>query len=307
MTRVLVTGASGFIGRQVVPLLAQRGYEVHAVSRREPAPEPAQGRVFRHACNLLSEAAAAALMREVAPTHLMHFAWYVEPGRFWSAMENLDWVAASLRLFRRFAECGGRRAVLAGTCAEYDWSHETLSEAGTPVAPRTLYGAAKDGLRRIIESAARQSGAGAAWGRIFFLYGPHEPAGRLVPSIISGLLAGQPVACTHGRQLRDFMHVADAAEGFVKVMESAWEGPVNIASGETVPVAEVARTLGRLMGRPELVQLGARPSDPGEPDRLAADVTILREKIGFLPRYDLEGGLRQTIEWWKQRSLSGCS
>jgi nucleoside-diphosphate-sugar epimerase len=242
---------------------------------------------------------AAALVTRLRPTHLLHLAWKATPGRFWAAPDNLDWVAASLALHRAFAAVGGRRAVFAGTCAEYDWSQAELDEATTPCAPATLYGTAKDALRRLVQAAPE--GVSLAWGRVFFLYGPHEPAGRLVPEVIGALLAGQEARCGEGLVQRDFMHVSDVAGGLVALLESDVTGPVNIASGDCVPLRQMIDEAARQIGRPDLLRYGARPSPAGEPARLAAATRRLREEVGFTPRYGLAEGLAETITWWRRR------
>ncbi|MFQ5851464.1 MAG: NAD-dependent epimerase/dehydratase family protein [Candidatus Binatia bacterium] len=300
--RVLVTGATGFIGRHAVPILLERGYNVYAVSRTQPpAWETVPKNLVFHFCDLLSDKGVNELLPRIQPTHLLHFAWDVVPGKFWTALDNLAWIAASLRLFQRFTEVGGQRAVFAGTCAEYDWSAEYLSEKTTPLVPRSLYGVTKNSLRLCVEKAAGQLGLSMAWGRIFFLYGPHEQAKRLIPSVITSLISRKPVACTHGRQRRDFMHVSDVARAFVDLMESTWEGPINIASGEAVMIKTVVDLIGEIVGHHDLIEFGGLETPSDEPACLSADVEILRKRIGFVPRYNLETGLQNTIEWW-----NGC-
>ena len=188
---------------------------------------------------------------------------------------------------------GGRRAVLAGTCAEYDWSVAgRCREGATPLAPATLYGTCKHTLRQVAESLWDAPDAPSlAWGRIFFLYGPHEHSARLVPSVIASLLAEEPARCSHGRQQRDFLHVSDVARAFVALLSSEVRGAVNIGSGESVPIAQLVEQLGRLCGAPQLVQLGALPARAGEPEELVADTARLREEVGFTPSLTLEQGL----------------
>jgi nucleoside-diphosphate-sugar epimerase len=296
--RALVTGAGGFIGRHCLPDLVQRGFEVHAVSsgRREPAGDG----VRWHRADLLDAEDVRALVAAVRPSHLLHLAWETGHGRFWSSADNLRWLAGGAELMRAFAEAGGARAVVAGTCAEYRWDDRVCAEATTPLEPRTLYGACKHALHVAAAAHAAQAGVSLAWGRVFFLYGPGEQPGRLVPSVVRPLLRGEPAECSHGRQVRDFLDVEDAAGAFVALLAGGVEGAVNIASGRPTTVAEVAEAIGDLTGRPELVRLGARPSPPGEPAVLVADATRLTREVGWRPRYDLHEGLRRAVEWWRE-------
>src|SRR5688572_5202958 len=114
MKRILVTGASGFIGRHCLPSLVQAGFEVHAAARR-PLPELAPGQVIWHRVDALVPEAWAGLVQKLAPTHLLHLAWVATPGVYWSSPENLRWVESSLALLREFADSGGRRVVMSGT------------------------------------------------------------------------------------------------------------------------------------------------------------------------------------------------
>ncbi len=298
MKRVLVTGASGFVGQHSLRFLVDRRYEVHAVARGAAA---AIHGVEPHACDLLDGRAVSALCAALRPSHLLHFAWYAVPGRYWTAPDNLDWVAASLRLVRAFAAAGGRRVVAAGSCAEYDWSHAHLAETVTPLAPRTLYGTAKDAVRSWLALTAGELGLDWAWGRLFFLYGPHEPPGRLVSDVIAGLLAGRRVAVSAGHQERDFLHVEDAARAFVEVLDSDVRGAINVASGTAVAVRDVVARIGAITRRPELIDFGARATPPEEPARLVAEIQTLARAVGFSPRHGLADGLAQAVAWWRAR------
>ena len=253
----------------------------------------------------------------MAPDHLLHLAWFTEHGRYWEALENLDWVAASLTLARAFHERGGRRMVMAGSCAEYDWSvpdsadpsggFPLLVEDVTPCEPASLYGVCKHALHTLVSELSDRAGISAAWARIFFLYGPHEDPRRLVASVVRSLLAGEPAECTHGEQLRDFLHVADAGAALAALLDGEVEGPVNVASGKPVPLKEIVRLLGEHLRRGDLLRLGARPAPPHDPPILAADTTRLNEEVGWDPTIDLKTGLEATIDWWQKRFENGVS
>jgi len=296
--RVLVTGAGGFIGRHALAPLVQRGYEVHAVRRSRSGPgEPA---VVWHAADLLEPGAAESLCALVRPTHLLHLAWYTEPDLYWRSLENLRWVEASSSLLRAFAAAGGGRVVGAGTCAEYDWEAAArCDERSTPVRPATLYGACKAALAMIQQAHAPEAGMSQAWGRLFFLYGPDEHPTRLVASVATALLQGREARCTSGEQRRDFLNAADAAGAFAALLDSTVEGPVNIASGESVPVSHVVARIAALAGNPGLVRLGARPTPAGEPAEIGAAVERLRDEVGWRGRRSLEEGLAEVVAWWR--------
>jgi nucleoside-diphosphate-sugar epimerase len=277
-----------------VRTLVARGDDVQVISREVPRIR-APGATF-HSLDLITDRdATRELVCELQPERLLHLAWTTSPGEYWTSMDNLDWVGASLSLFRAFTEAGGRRAVMAGSCAEYDWSREVLDEVDTPTHPATLYGTAKHSLRLVVEAAARNSGVSLCWGRLFFLYGPEEAPGRLVSSVLDALRLGEVAPVSEGRQERDFLHVDDAAVAFVELLDASVVGPVNVGSGVGVSVREVVATLADLVGRPDLVRYGTRPTPASEPDRLVADVRRLHATTNFRPEFDLRSGLIDTL------------
>lgn len=292
MKRVLVTGASGFIGRHAIGHLIEQGYRVEVVSRRDEQWLPGVG---VHNVDLLTD--ARRLIESVRPTHLLHFAWSVVPPAYSESPENFRWVAASLELLHAFAASGGQRAVFAGSCAEYDWSGDCCG-AQTVLRPRTIYGVCKNALRELFEAACAAMSISGAWGRIFFVYGPHEAPQRLVPSAIRGIGAGEIVPCTDGLQQRDFLFVDDVASAFVALLGSDVTGGVDIGSGTAVPVREVVTRIADQMNGHALIRLGALPRPEQEPAIIRANTERLFGEAGWTPRWTLEAGLAKTIEWW---------
>ena len=304
MKRVLVTGGSGFIGRHSLAPLVRAGYEVFAVLPDwETAPELGATVKWRSA-DLLDKTRTERLLEEIRPSHLLHFAWNVEPGKYVSSPGNLLWTSCSLALLHCFAGCGGRRVVMAGTCAEYDWRRGFLSEHVTPCKPATLYGACKHALRVAGEAFAKEVGVSWAWGRIFFLYGPYEDPGRFVASVARSLLRGEPARCTHGGQVRDFLHVQDVATAFVALLDGDVQGAVNIASGQGVTLKEIALTIARRLRKERLLEFGALDPPANDPPRLVGDASRLRNEVRWSPAFSLDRGIAHAITWWESQDLS---
>lgn len=291
--RVLVTGASGFIGQHMPALLRARGFETH-ITARGTLPETVG--ITTHAVDLLRQDEAQRLIKDLRPDIIIHTAWYVAHGRFWTAPENTDWLEASTALAAYAAEAGTRRFVGLGTCAEY------ATEAGEdaypwpetrPIAPATPYGEAKAALaRRLKEMAEARARFSFAWARLFHLFGPGENPARLVPSIMLALREGREAQCSSGRPVRDFISTQNAAAAITALATSQVTGPVNIGSGAPISIAAMARLIAHISGRPYLLRLGALPDRPNEAPYMVAHTGRLRRDVGFTAPVSLAAELR---------------
>ena len=285
--RVLITGASGFIGKHVAASLHALGHEVVGVCRAPLSDLPIKWRT----ADLLALGETIPLLNDVRPDALIHLAWTTEHGKFWHDPSNLTWLARSCGLIEAAASAGVRRIVMAGTCFEYALHNGDCDEYDTPVENHFLYDTAKDALRRIAISFCEKNGISFSWARLFHFYGADEHPSRLVRSICSSLNRGEVARCSSGHALRDYMHVVDAADALTKLVLSETTGVVNIASGERARIADIARTLGEIAGRPDLVHIGSLPDRLGDPPQITANVARLRQEIGFIPHFTLQTGL----------------
>lgn len=305
--RVLVTGASGFVARQTLAPLAARGFEVHAVGRRPCPVELADLALNWHTGDLLDADVRGRLLARIAPTHLLHAAWYLEPGKYTGSPRNLDWVAASIELARAFELAGGRRMVTVGSCFEYEHGRAPVLSESSPLAPSTVYGAAKQSLCTALDALSRAGELSTAWARLFYLYGPNEDPRRLIADIAGSVLAGREVATSPGLARRDYMFIADAGDALAALLASDVDGPVNVATGSAPPVRELVELVAEAAGHPELVRFGARPAPPNDPPEIRADVTRLREQVGWSSLTPVEVGVRSTVDWWRSQLAVAAS
>ena len=302
MKRVLVTGARGFIGRQCLAPLLDRGFEIIATmspGATVPADLAALPVTWR-SIDLLGPGEIEALMMDIRPSHVLHMAWETKHGAYWSSPKNLDWLALGARFVRAFTECGGQRFVSAGTCAEYDWSHGFMVEDVTAEHPATFYGRIKLAHHRMLMASAGQFGFSAATGRIFFGYGPHEDRARVIAHACAQLAEGKPAEFGSGNLWRDFMHVDDIGRGFAALLDSDISGACHVSSGQPALLADLVRLVGEIAGRPDLIRLGARPDRPDDPPMLVGSSEKLRAS-GWEPRQSRNVGLAACYEWWRKR------
>ena len=213
-------------------------------------------------------------------------AWYAVPRRLPELVPERQVGKRQCKAYRGVPSRGGQAGGVAGTCLQYDWRFGFCSENVTPIRPTTLYGICKNSLQEIVNHLPRDEDFSTAWGRIFFLYGPYEPRSRLVPSVILSLLGGQTARCTHGRQIRDFMHVRDVAEAFVAVLDSDVRGTVNIASGTPVTIKELIYLVADALGERGRVELGALEAPRDEPALLVADICKITRGSRVAPKAD---------------------
>jgi nucleoside-diphosphate-sugar epimerase len=296
--RVLLTGAAGFIGARLARALLTHGCTVVALVRPTSNLDRLAG--LENALRLVGSdfhdlAAADATIAALRPDVLVHAAWHAEPGAYLTHPGNVSDLAASLALFERAERWGCQRIVGIGTCLEYDSTVGYLHE-DTPLRPRSLYASTKAALYLAASAWCRQRGLSFRWARLFYQFGPGEDRRRLVPAVISALLAGEPVSTTRGEQVRDYLHVDDVAGALARVTLGDVEGAVNIGSGRPRTVREIVLTIADMLGRRSLLQLGGRPEPREEPHFLCANTTTLRTQVGWQPELTLEEGLARAID-----------
>ncbi len=275
--RALIPGGGGFVGRQVVAALGLLGCEAVVPPRDEDH-------------DLLTEAGRAAIVRLAAGAGLLvQAAWTTAHGRYWSDPANLDWVRASTDLARRFIAVGGRRIVLVGSCAEYDWSLRRPGRwaedcGGTP---RSTYGAAKLLAWTALRELGQRHHVAVAEARLFMPVGVGERAQRLLPALLDHARRGASYAVGPGDTVRDIMDVRDCGRAVAALALCDLDGVVNVGSGVGTSLAVLARAVEAMCDVDGLFQLGARNPGIHEPRSMVADIDRLVGATGFRRAYTL--------------------
>ena len=265
--RALVTGATGFVGRQVLASLLAKGAEVVPVVRPEsvgklPASPEIKTPIFT--VDLFAESDSWWQHRLRGIDVLVHVAWYAEPGQYQFSTENMNCLIGTLRMAQAAAQAGVKRFVGVGSCFEYAQSQYPLS-ADSPLAASSPYAASKAAVYFALSQLLPQYGTDFAWCRLFYLFGEGEDARRLVSTLRKHLGEGRTVDLTSGTQVRDFLDVSEAGRQIAEVALSDKTGAVNICSGKPVTVRELAESIADEYGGRDLLRFGARKNNPVDP------------------------------------------
>jgi len=299
MSRVMVTGAPGFVGAAAVRALLDQGDEVIAVVQPGTSDVRLAGlQVNSISLNLDDGPAVAHALADAKPEVILHAAWYANPRDYLSSAHGLSSLRATTDLMRAALEAGCQRFVGVGTCLEYAPSGRPLSEHD-PSEPRSLYASCKLSAWLLCRALAAQIGASLAWARLFYLYGPNENPGRLLSALVTALRAGEPFPMTAGQQMRDYLHIDDAGRALALLCRNPAKGVVNVASGQPTRLQDFATTVASQLGASPLLRFGALPMRADEDMFVVADVTRLRG-LGFSPRYaTLADGLGHALKNWR--------
>jgi len=314
-SKFVVTGATGHLGRSVVHALAAHG-EVVAASRSGARPEApfgasARGVVRGLALDIETEACVEALRPELGPeVALVHLAAWHPPRTAGTTPEDRRrLLAANTFGTMRVLEAGRRAADRPGVaCVVYASTFEVygLPEQPGPVLesarlnPITDYGATKLSGEDHLLAYAYEERARVVALRFPAIYGPGELTARALPNFLRSVAKRQvPSVYGSGRDLRDQLHVRDAAAAVERAIFSQASGIFNVADGEPhsiLQLAELAMTAAGLPGAPERL-----PADKPSYD-FHMSIERARRELGFAPSVALLDGMREQLGWLRQQT-----
>jgi len=304
-SKILVTGATGFIGQRLVRRLVEAGAAVYAGVAPDEKPErvaalPAQAR--RLFFDVRDAGAVQVAVTRIAPQIVVHLAAVgVTDSGVDSALALAVNTGGTLHLLDALKECASegddvRRIVLVGTCYEYG-----AREAVEGLDPFNAYAASKVAAWAFGRMVWRTHGLPVVTVRPFQVYGPGQPSHTLVPAAICAALAGKDFPMTPGEQQRDFIYVDDVMEGMLTAATvPGIEGhSLDLGTGRVHPACEVVKRIWAMTGAQGRILTGALPYRPGEVMHLVADADRTARLAGWRARVALEEGLRRTIEEMK--------
>lgn len=304
INRVLVTGASGFIGASVVRRLASEGREIAILLRPASNTSRISAQLASVHCiegDLFKLADVAKPVADFRPEAVLHLGWSGVKAAERNMASQVDNVHASVALQRLAMDCGSTVFVGLGSQAEYGPCSGRIDET-VATRPTTVYGAAKLSTCVLLDRIASAQGHPVAWLRLFSSYGPGDDPSWLLQYVARSLLLRQRPALTAAQQMWDYIHVDDVASAVIATMDAQVQGVFNLGSGTACKLEKTINSLRDLIDPGLPLGIGELPYRPDQVMHLEADISKLTRATGWTPQVPLDEGLRQVVEWLRENS-----
>lgn len=303
MARILLTGAAGFVGRNLLSAHGARDHAWTALDRGFPAPGGAMEHVTESVVSDLSDPRILGeLLGRIRPDAVIHLAGWTSKGgspenRATLMQANLvsTWNLLDALEDARVAGAPRARFVLASSGLVYGTQPGPFHE-GMPAIPPDAYALTKWLAEEAVRAYARKEVVSATILRPAVIYGPGQSGGMFVPSLAKALARSERFPMTGGAQKRDLVHVDDVARAILAVVAADVDGIFNVGSGQGVPMLEIGMLLSGFAGRPDLLGVGDLPYRDNEVWDYVVDARVLRDATGWTPEIALGDGLKETLE-----------
>lgn len=287
--RVLVTGATGLIGKELVNPLHEAGFDVYAITIDEHNPDNG---IHWIKGSLFDEQFVNDSVAKVRPTHLLNMAW-ATTGDYLASDVNYRFLQAGITLARAFVGNGGKRAVYAGTCFEYKFKDTPLKESDELEPEKFTYTFCKDALRRIVSRYFALHGVSFGYGRIFYVYGRGENVARLTGMVIDKLFKNERVVVNSGPLIKDYMYSRDIAGAFSAFLASEILGCVNICSGKGISIRDFVLSIAREMAKEHLIDFCDNCNN--QPQKIVGVADRLIKEVGYTPQWSLTDAVAEIV------------
>ena len=286
MKKILVTGATGFIGESVIDALknSDEDFKVFCLSL-DKKKSLNDSRFIFFECDLLDIQSQEVLIKNIAPTHCIHLAWHVPPQEFWHSMKNIDWLYASAHLFKMFCRYGGKVFLGAGSIAEYDLSESELDEEKTQLLPSTLYGESKKALRSLLQHIQNQHSSETVllWARIGYFFGEQQPRAKLLTRLFESINAQTPLLVSSKETSRPYAHVSYLGIALVKALfQVHFDMTFNISASNSYSIGEIVEKISSSLEKESsCIEYGAYQSPIAEPLNIKISTKKIEDVIDW--------------------------
>lgn len=287
--KIIVTGATGLIGKELIKPLQNLGFDIYAITIDENSPDNG---VHWLKGSLFDEKFIRECMEQVKPEYLLNMAW-ATTGDYLKSDINYSFLNAGINLLKYFKDNGGKRVVYAGTCFEYKFKDEPLKETDELDADKTVYTYCKNKLHEIAEYFCKMHDISFGYGRIFYVYGRNEDKTRLTGMVIDKLSKGEEVIIKSGKLIKDYMYAKDIAGAFSSFVNSSVEGTVNICTGKGISIKDFVLTIAKQLKQEHLVIF--KDESFNQPPIIVGDNSKLISEVKYKIKYKLEDAIGEII------------
>lgn len=302
MSRILVTGAGGFVGAAVADLAARQGHQVTALVRNPSSPRvlALTGRCAIAVADLADRTAVSAALVEARPEIIIHSAWEGVGGPTRAGDIQLDNIRTTVGLLDAAVAAGASRFIGIGSQAEYG-RHDRRIDESAATEPFLLYGAAKLSACHLTRQRAADAGMGFAWLRLFSPYGPGDNPDWLIPSVATQIIEGRAPRTSPGTQKWDYLHILDCAQGILAAaLTDSAQGVFNLSSGRATSVRSIVERIRDLACPGLALTFGDIPFGPNQIMHLEGDCSRLSTATGWTPSIAIEDGLVTVVDALRQ-------